>query len=647
MVEFSTLIQNATLYLPSYQASLKQNYKAISNKDAYLLGLCLNTFILGTDSSDTLIGNSEDNIIEGFGGDDVLEGRGGNDIYKFTQNFGNDRIFDLKGDNKILFTKEISKDSISFKREFADLIIYVKQDNTINSITVNGFFCLENEYGDGALSIEFEDDEIWDKRTIDLKTPMVGTSGDDKFYLTNSSDTINLGDGDDTIYAKKGDDVVFAGSGNDTIYGGLGNDIIMGEDGDDTLYGESGNDTINGGSGNDTIYSGTGDDTLIGGSGDDTLQGGSGDDTYLFNGREFGNDTIINLKSNLDERDTIEFNDLKLSDLEFSREFDGTDITNNLIIKVKPSFFEILSNDKNQSSIKVVDFFSETGINDRYKVDIVKAKDKTLSSSDIEKLTLKPTIKDDIIKANSKEINSSFGDDIIKEDINGSIINAGAGNDILISSNGSDTLKGGIGDDTYIYTKGKDTIIDALGSDTLVLNTSLDNTEMFKLNSDLVINFKDNKDNQIIIKNHFLNIFGTHNQIESFKFKNQTLKANELSFTDISNRPSVEINLIVGDNYFGINLGIDKDDTSIDIDKIAKQFNEDRQMSVNSITKDSKNTQSFILQDTQDFIDKNTINKVIEELNSYSSNNGISLNNIENFKNNPDIVQIYSSGWGK
>lgn len=71
IVEFSTLLQNATTYKPHYQAALKQNYKTLSNQDIYLLGLCLNTFILGTSNNDTLVGNTEDNIIEGFGGDDI------------------------------------------------------------------------------------------------------------------------------------------------------------------------------------------------------------------------------------------------------------------------------------------------------------------------------------------------------------------------------------------------------------------------------------------------------------------------------------------------------------------------------------------------------------------------------------------------
>ncbi|NLK66607.1 MAG: hypothetical protein GX282_03935, partial [Campylobacteraceae bacterium] len=49
----------------------------------------------------------------------------------------------------------------------------------------------------------------------------------------------------------------------------------------------------------------------------------------------------------------------------------------------------------------------------------------------------------------------------------------------------------------------------------------------------------------------------------------------------------------------------------------------------------------------ESFITRDQINKVIQDLNSYANDNAINLNNPDNFKNNPDIMQIYANGWGK
>ncbi|MCZ6135799.1 hypothetical protein, partial [Campylobacter ureolyticus] len=38
-----------------------------------------------------------------------------------------------------------------------------------------------------------------------------------------------------------------------------------------------------------------------------------------------------------------------------------------------------------------------------------------------------------------------------------------------------------------------------------------------------------------------------------------------------------------------------------------------------------------------------TINKIIQDLNSYSNDNAINLNSPNDMKNNPDIMQIYNS----
>lgn len=163
---------------------------------------------------------------------------------------------------------------------------------------------------------------------------------------------------DDSIITKNGNDTICAGSGNDSVDSGSGDDIIFGE------------------SGNDNIYGGDGNDTLIGGSGDDFLQGGEGNDTYIFNAK-FDNDTVLNFKPNKDEIDTIKFTDLKAKDLNFKREFDGKDFSNDLVITTK------------NGSVKIENFFDESAINESYQIDKIQTKDKILTPNEIKEILTK------------------------------------------------------------------------------------------------------------------------------------------------------------------------------------------------------------------------------------------------------------------
>ena len=47
-----------------------------------------------------------------------------------------------------------------------------------------------------------------------------------------------------------------------------------------------------------------------------------------------------------------------------------------------------------------------------------------------------------------------------------------------------------------------------------------------------------------------------------------------------------------------------------------------------------------------EYITASKINKIIEDLNAYASNNGMSNISMDDMKNNPDIMQMFGSGWG-
>ncbi len=100
------------------------------------------------------------------------------------------------------------------------------------------------------------------------------------------SDTLN-----DIIIALKGDDVINGRGGDDFILGNKGNDTINGGEGADTLYGGTQNDTIHGGGGNDMIF---------GDQHDDQLWGDGGADIFVFNHKNFGDDTIHDFANGAD-----------------------------------------------------------------------------------------------------------------------------------------------------------------------------------------------------------------------------------------------------------------------------------------------------------------------------------------------------------
>ena len=154
-----------------------------------------------------------------------------------------------------------------------------------------------------------------------------GDDGEDELYGGNGDDTLFGENGNDKLYGDAGDDTLVGGAGEDELYGSLGNDLLIGGDGNDILFGEAGNDELQGGDGEDTLYAGEGDDTLFGGRGDDVLigdagndyqSGGAGDDTYRI-GKGHGQD-IINDRGNATDNDTLQLEDIRLSEVQFRRE---------------------------------------------------------------------------------------------------------------------------------------------------------------------------------------------------------------------------------------------------------------------------------------------------------------------------------------
>jgi Ca2+-binding RTX toxin-like protein len=102
-----------------------------------------------------------------------------------------------------------------------------------------------------------------------LAESISGGEGNDNLNGYAGNDSLYGGNGNDTLYGNVGNDVLLGGNGTDTIYGNEGTDTIQGGAGTDWLYGGTGNTTylFNIGDGNDTIQDDNGSDTVQFGSG--------------------------------------------------------------------------------------------------------------------------------------------------------------------------------------------------------------------------------------------------------------------------------------------------------------------------------------------------------------------------------------------
>ena len=244
----------------------------------------------GADGNDTLQGGGGNDVLNGGAGNDFLYGNSGEDIYQFTAGHGKDHVSDSAGSGEngdILRFTGAASGAARFSREGNNLIIQAYGSD--DSVTVSNYFAGTDQPGGIYRQFSF----VFDDATL--------TEAD----LARSGMTYN------------------------------------GTEVSNNITGWYGVDLMNGGGGNDTLSGGSGDDVLNGGVGNDSLYGGAGQDTYLFaNGH--GNDRVTDLAGKLEGKDIIEFSDLNLTDLWFSKS------NSNLLITESGS----------QDSVEVMNWYS-------------------------------------------------------------------------------------------------------------------------------------------------------------------------------------------------------------------------------------------------------------------------------------------------
>ena len=168
----------------------------------------------------------------------------------------------------------------------------------------------------------------------------------------------------------------------------------------------------------------------------------------------------------------------------------------------------------------------------------------------------------------------------------------GEGNDILNGQSGNDILYGSNGDDILVGEEGNDTLEGGAGNDGLDGGNG-DDTYIFG-RGDGVDNIYDSNGN------------------DTLKFK-EGIKKENITFQRVAN----DLVLKYGDN---------------DTVRINNQF--------------GGGAIEQIALASGEYITASKINKIIEDLNAYASNNGMSNISMDDMKNNPDIMQMFTSGWG-
>ena len=223
----------------------------------------------------------------------------------------------------------------------------------------------------------------------------------------------------------------------------------------------------------------------------------------------------------------------------------------------------------------------------------------SLSADDVKNMMLNPKSNNDTVIHGfytDDTISVGSGNDTVIAKSGNDIVNGNGGNDTLYGGNGNDILYGGEGDDKLYGDSGDDILEGGAGNDYLSGGEGND-TYLFGRGDgvDTISNSDSSQDRNDIIK-----------------FKEGIGKEN-ITFQRVAN----DLVLKYGEN---------------DTVRINNQF--------------GGGAIEQIALASGEYITASKINKIIEDLNAYATNNGMSNISMDDMKNNPDIMQMFASGWG-
>lgn len=502
---------------------------------------------------------------------------------------GESLVIDDNGTDTLIMAT-MNKDDLTFSRNNGDLLIQVKNESTV---TLKNYF---TNTAAGVQTITTAQGDISLSRDVINESRYGGYSASDSndhlISGDNNSNWLIGNNGNDIIVARRGYDYVNGGNGNDLLIGGDDADNLFGGNGDDTIYADNGNDSIYAGAGNDTLIGGSGEDTLFADDGNDTISGGEGNDT-IYAG--IGNDTIKGGTGNDSingERgsDTYLFNLGDGNDTIVDTSACGSTDTDALILGsgitqentlILRDNYDLLLNINDTESIRVKYWF---GDDKRNTLESIEFADHTLLTTD--------QINELAIVKGSNSSDWIAGIDRLNDHLYGFGGNDGlygyGGNDTLDGGIGNDTLDGGAGNDTLIGGKGNDSLNGGYGSDTYVFNAGDGNDTILDW-----AQYGSNDTDNIV--------FGagiTKNDVR-FLMKNGNLS-----------------------------IGYSQNDT------INVQYAQNTQAKIERFTLSDGN-----------YLTSNDLNVIIQSMNAYATDHGMSITSLDSVKANQDLMNIVAGAW--
>lgn len=453
-----------------------------------------------TSGDDLIIGTSADDILNGGLGNDTLKGENGDNAYIFSDNFGNDVIFDndvysWDGDTSVTFENGYALSKAQFSRNGMDLTISF--DGYTDSLTI------ENQFSSVGISdvehFYFSDGSYLSSLQVQQRMLLEAqTSGNDSVIGFAADDTIEAGLGNDYLEgAGGGDTYLFGyGDGQDTINDGAYSDtpadrLLFGDEiaADDMIFNASDRDLLifmkdsadslqlkyqfsdysgieifefaDGSTMDrediaikaiadqstevaDEITATNLDDDIRGYAGNDTIYGRDGDDTIrggagddTLDGGENSDTYIYELG---DGNDVIRDHPwLSTNTLQFGSAIKASDLTFLESVDGKDLTVAI----RQGGSVMIKDYITSSG----NRIESILTVDATFSMDDVAALV----------------VTDYSGDDYLPGTIENDSLSAEAGNDRIYGFEGNDTLKGGVGDDLLKGGEGDDVYVYNLG----------------------------------------------------------------------------------------------------------------------------------------------------------------------------------------
>ncbi|GFE49973.1 hypothetical protein So717_17260 [Roseobacter cerasinus] len=391
----------------------------------HLLGSSFDDVLYGNGTTNQLLGGDGNDTLDGGAGQDFLAGGSGADWFVYDTGRIQDVVFDFNPEEG---------DKLSF---FGEAAITSLSDLKSNHLHQSG----------AHLLIVIGSKVVWQ---------LNNTTASD---LTATSVTFNAPTLPSFTDTFEGTDVA------DHLIGSAYGDILKGLDGSDLLVGKGGNDTLEGGTGVDTLSGGAGDDILDAGEGLDSvdlsqaqhLRGGAGNDTYLISAS--AGDVLVDgtAESAGGGQDRVEFTDLSVSDVKFSRWVSG-DASNG----------EMLTISWQGNGQSGTAYFAHLGVHIEafaFADGIVFASGAFTAAG----LMRPGTTGADSIggSAGADNLAGNSGNDTIEGFSGADTLSGGEGNDSLDGGAGSDSLNGDFGDDTLLGGDGHDTLDGGDGFDSI------------------------------------------------------------------------------------------------------------------------------------------------------------------------------------